>query len=388
MDQNPASELLSTSELLSWYRQHVDSIISVTGMVDITLALTQHGASSGLAGLDELGEELSLFSRLVYDAPRRNAIDNDYPLLEWQGMDPQKVICSYLAHSSPTTVVRDIQRLVIPHLFVLESRAERSGKPDASLRNRLLFDYVVNAPLEMAAAIFEASMPTIPIAQRLISDDEDLARLALASLYGSDSLNEWATMSRIFECLPAWGTTNVADSDEDDADTTIASLGAFVSPTTTKPLCTPSDLLLFFQPLHSSSLTRVLDVLDVHLESGEILSRWNVPAKLRWFLQSRNDEVEQRSWVRRMSRRAGGKSDEPDSIEEYEWLLEDMLKLSATSDGRLRGAFGLISRSEIISIFFSGLLNSGSKCIRRTAFLKLISVFRVQYCETNAPCST
>jgi len=358
---------LSPSALLQWYRDRIDRIISRTGMVDTALALAQHGASSGLSGLDEIGEDLSLLSRLVYDAPRPATEDDGHTLSGWSKMSPPEVIRSYLSHSTPASVVKNIQRLVVPYLFVLESRAERSGSPDASLRNRLLYEYIVTAPLEIAAPIFEASKPILPPVERVIKDDEDLARIALALLYGSDCLDEWAIMSRIFECMPAWDSGYVADAgEEDEADTTIASLGAFVAPSTTQPRVTASDLLLFFQPLHASSLSRALDALDVHLESGEILSRWNVPARLRWFLQSADDGNEQRSWARRMARRAGGSSDEPDSPEEYAWLLEDMIKLSNTGESGLRSAFGLISKDEIISIFLSGLLNSGSECISST----------------------
>ena len=354
---------LSPSTLLQWYRDRVDRIISRTGMVDIALALAQHGASSGLSGLDEIGEDLSLLSRLVYDAPRPLTEDDGHTLSGWSKMSPSETIRSYLSHSTPATIVKNIQRLVIPYLFVLESRAERSGNPDPSLRNKLLHEYIVNAPLEIAAPIFEASKPILPAVERLMKDDEDLARIALALLYGSDCLDEWAIMSRIFECMPAWDSGYVADvGEEDEANTTIASLGAFVTPSTTQPRVTASALLLFFQPLHASSLSRALDALDVHLESGEILSRWNVPARLRWFLQSADDENEQRSWARRMARRAGGSSDEPDSPEEYEWLLEDMIKLSNTGESGLRSAFGLIAKDEVISIFLSGLLNSGSEC--------------------------
>jgi len=354
---------LSSSALLQWYRDQIDRIISRTGMVDTALALAQHGASSGLPGLDEIGEDLSLLSRLVYDAPRPPTEDDDHTLSDWSKMSPPEVIRSYLSHSTPATIIKSIQRLVIPYLFVLESRAERSGNPDPSLRTRLLYDYIVNAPLEIAAPIFEASKPILPAVERLIKDDEDLARIALALLYGSDSMDEWATMNRIFECMPAWDPGYVADAgEEDEADTTIVSLGAFVEPSTTQPCATASDLLLFFQPLHASSLSRTLDVLDVHLESGEILSRWNVPARLRWFLQSVNDENEQRSWAKRMARRAGGSSDEPDSPEEYEWLLEDMIKLSNTGESGLWSAFGLIPKDDVVSIFLSGLLNSGSEC--------------------------
>lgn len=356
---------LPSSALLQWYRDQIDRIISRTGIIDNALVLTQHSASSGLPGLDEIGEDLSLLSRLVYDTPRPLTEDEDHTLSGWSKMSPPEVIRSYLSHSTPVTIVKNIQRLVIPYLFVLESRAERSGNPDPSLRNRLLYEYVVSVPLEVAAPIFEASKPIHPAVERLIKDDEDVARIALALLYGSNSLDEWATMSRIFECMPAWDSAYVTDAgEEDEADTTIASLGAFVTPSTAQPHVTASELLLFFQPLHASSLSRALDVLDVHLESGEILSKWNVPARLRWFLQSANDGNEQRSWARRMARRAGGSSDKPDSPEEYEWLLEDMIKLSNTGESGLRSAFGLIPRDEVISIFLSGLLNSGSECAR------------------------
>jgi hypothetical protein len=359
---------LSSSALLQWYRDQIDRIISRTGIVDTALVLTQHGASSGLSGLDEIGEDLSLLSRLVYDVPRPPTEDDDHTLSGWSKMSPSEVIRSYLSHSTPATIVKNIQRLVIPYLFVLESRAERSGNPDPSLRNRLLYEDIVNAPLEVATPVFEASKPILPPVERLIKDDEDVARVALALLYGSDSLDEWATMSRIFECMPAWDSSYVADAgEEDEADTTIASLGAFVTPSTTQPHVTASDLLLFFQPLHASSLSRALDILDVHLESGEIFSRWNVPARLRWFLQSANDGQEQRSWARRMARRAGGSSDEPDSPEEYEWLLDDIIKLSNTGESGLRSAFGLIPKDEVISIFLSGLLNSGSECTCSTS---------------------
>jgi neuroblastoma-amplified sequence len=355
-------EPLPASALLRWYRDQIDRIISRTGNVDTALVLTQHGASSGLTGLEEIGEDLSLLSRLIYDAPRPQMKDQDYTLSGWSKLSPSEVIRSYLSYSTPATIVENIRRLVVPYLFVLESRAERSGSPDPSLRNRLLYDYIINAPLDVAAPIFEASKPILPAVERLINDDEDLARVALALLYGSGSLNEWATMSRIFECMPAWDSGYVADAgEEDEADTTITSLGAFVAPSTTQPHATASDLLLFFQPLHAPSLSRALDILDVHLESGDILSRWNVPAKLRWFLQSAEDGNEQRSWARRMARRAGGSSDEPDSPEEYEWLLEDMIKLSNTGESGLRSAFGLIPKDEVISIFLSGLLNSGSE---------------------------
>ncbi|KAI0375316.1 Sec39-domain-containing protein [Pilatotrama ljubarskyi] len=354
-------EPLSSSELSSWYLHRIDYVLSSTGMVDAALALVQHAASQGVPGLDEVGEDLSLMARLVYDTPQaEDSAAEDWSPERWRTMDPAEVIRAYLAHSTEERIAHDIQRLVMPYVFVLESRAERAGKPDPTLATRLLYDYILNAPLGIVAAIFEASKPTLPQGQRIIRDDADMARLALACLYGSDSIDEWPTMSRIFECLPAWDTPDEDADEADEADTTIASLGTFVTPSTAQPRATPSDLFIFFKPLPTTSLSRALDVLDVHLESGEILARWSVPAPLRWFLQSNGNVSEQRARANRMARRSNASNDKLETEEDWEWLLEDMLKLCSSGDSGTRSAFCLLSRDDIVRIFFSGLLSTGN----------------------------
>jgi hypothetical protein len=361
-EQSSHAKPLTNSELTTWYKNRVDQLVKLTGMIDNALTTIQYGASQGIPDLDELGEDLNLLSRLIYDSPRPTDIDanwdDDWTLGRWTAANPPDIVRAYLAHSRPETISKDISRLVMPYLFVLESRAERVGHPDPSLPTRLLYDYVLSARLGLAAAVFEASKPTLSTAQRLIRNDEDVVRLALACLYGSDSLDDWPTMSHIFECLPAWDITKDVEGDKNAVDATIVALGQYVRPSTTRPSCTPSDLLLFFNPLPLTSLSCALDVLDVHLESGEILSRWSVPAPLRWFLQSYNDVAEQRSWANRMARRVGLYGS--DAQEDWERLLEDMLRLTGYGDTGLKGAFGLLSSTEVIRIFLSGLLSTGS----------------------------
>lgn len=358
----PTPDPLTAEELSAWYKNRVNDVISSTGMVDVALSLIQHGASQGITALDELGEELSLLSRLVYDVPQAQSITDDWTLSGWYSMDPLTVVRAYLAHSEPSSLARDISHLVMPYLFVLETRSERAGTSDPTLPARILTDYILTTTLENAAAIFDSSKPTLPANQRLIKNDEEMVRVALACLYGSDSLDEWSTMSSIFECLPVWDAAKDEDGNEDAADTTVASLAAFLTPTTNKLQCTARDLLAFFSPLPFTSLSRALDILDVHLESGEILSRWCVPAPLRWFLQSSGDAKEQRSWADRMARRAGGKTEQPNDRDDWEWLLSDMLKLTGNADPGFRGAFCLLRPEEVTSIFLAGLLTTGSEC--------------------------
>jgi len=353
---------MSSQELSAWYQQRARSILTSTGVVDTALLMVQHATSQGVPGLDELGEDLSLLSRLVYDAQAaaKDGPEEDWTLERWKSMDSLAVVRAMLAVSTPESLIADIRKSVLPYLFVLESRAERAGNSSPGISLQLLSDFILGAPLEMVARIFEESKPTLPPGQRLISDDETMARLALARLYGSDSLGEWHVMSQIFECLPAWNEAS-GDDDGDEVETTIASLGSFVTPTTARPKCTPSDLFLFFRPLPLPSLSHALDILDVHLESGEILSRWDAPAPLRWFLQSTNDRSSQRARAVRIARQVGA-THALRSQDDWEWLLEDMLKLSRTNDNGLRSAFGLLSQADILSIFLSGLLSTGRKC--------------------------
>ena len=277
----------------------------------------------------------------------------------WSALEPQEIVGLYLERSTPETIVSDIRRLVKPYLFVLESRCERAGKADPGLSKRLLHDYILSAPLSLVAPIFDSSKPTMVAAQRLITDDEDLARLALACLYGSDSTADWASMSRIFECLPAWNFQTTED--EDEADTTISSLGAFLVPTTAHPHTAPKDLIAFFKPLPARSLSRALDILDVHLESGEILSRWGVPVPLRWFLRSTHDVAQQRAWAARMARQADAPKGDLESEDIWLSLLEDMLKLSKPEEEDTNSAFGALTGDEIRKIFFKGILSTGSE---------------------------
>lgn len=357
----PVLDPLTPIKLSTWYKNRVDVILSSTGMINVALTLVQHGASQGVPSLDGLGEDLSLMSRLVYDAPQGKELQEDWTIARWHSMEPMAVVEAYLAYSTKEALVQDIWRLVMPYLYVIEARAERAGNPDPLLHTRIIHDYILTTSLDNVAAIFEASKPTLPVAQRLIKNDEDMSRLALACLYGNPSLDKWATMSGIFECLPVWEFSKDDNSYAAFAEVTLASLAAFVTPSTDKPMTSPKDVLKFFEPLPFTVLSQALDILDIHLESGEIMSKWHVPAPLRWFLQSSTDVNEQRTWANKMARRGKGKEGRLNGMEDRERLLKDMLKLTGSGDTNARGAFCLLTSEEVRKIFLDSLLSSGGE---------------------------
>ena len=350
--------LLTAEQLRAWFTTRVQDIDSQSGLMDNALALLQHGASQGIPHLDELGEDLILLDRLIYDAPQPPdpSRQPEWTLSRWRATEPPQIIQAYLAYSTYESIASDILRLVLPYLSVLEAQAERAKKADLELSNRLLYQYILQTPLELAVAIFENSKADIQRSYRIIRSDEDMARVSMAYLYGLTETTEWPFMSRIFECQPDWGD----DRDDDKkAYATLTSLATFVAPSASRPRATSEELLVFFKPLPASALSRLLDVLDVHLESGEILAKWNIVVSLQWLLLSRENEVQQRAFAIRMSRRPAS---EGMAMDEAQWrsLFDDMIKLTSSREG-IKSAFGLLGHGEIAKIFFSGLLSTGSE---------------------------
>ena len=355
--------LLSADGLSKWFASRVDSLDSI-GALDLQLAWVQHGASLGIPKLDALGEDLSLLSRLIYDANLSPAQHEKWTLASWKKATEGEIVSAYLANSTPSTIVSDVRRLVLPYLYVLESRAEREGLADTHLVERLLHDAVLSLPLHKALPVFEASKATIPMTERLLRNDQNVARLALACLYGSDEREVWSTMSGIFECLPVWDVSGGdLESDKEATATTLDSIATFVRPhsSSDKP---PSaqDLFIFFAPLPFASLSRALDILDVHLESGEILARWNTAVQLRFLLQSARNKQDQTQLAEKMIRRQAGMKD----LAKWTKLWEDMCRLNGGDDALLRGAFGTLSIEEMMRVYLSGILGSGSEFSRST----------------------
>jgi hypothetical protein len=333
------------AELSKRFRARIEAVEAETGMVELALALVQHGAARGITGLEALGEELSLLSSLVYDRPPAmpTAGDDDWTLQRWRTASPDQLVSAYLAHSSADTIVDDVQRLVRPLLFVLESRNERAGHPDPALPTRLLYHYILSAPLPLVRSLVSASKPTLPASRRVIKDDADLARLALACLYGSSDVEAWLDMSAIFECLPAF--TGITEAEQVDASAFTSHLASSASAPD------PATLFAALANCSPSALTSLLDGLDIHLDSGETLAKWGAPQPLRWLVSAAENESEQRRWLLRLVRRGGAQAENED---DWVVLMEDACRLATPG-----AAFATLNREEVLKLFFEALLSSG-----------------------------
>ncbi|KEI37749.1 uncharacterized protein L969DRAFT_96267 [Mixia osmundae IAM 14324] len=369
-----ARALPSAEALSEWYRRRAERIDSTYGLTDIALSLVQHGASQGVAELDALGEELSLLSKLVYDRPpvsrTARATEAPWTLLTWRAASDEQILRTYLARSTPETIAVDIRRLALPFLYVLESRYERQGKADSQLPQRMLRDYILSVSesrLDLFAAVVQASKPTLPDAQRIIKSDDALARLALAALYANKSLESWDTMSKVFECMPAF--EDATDPNATGPNAVFYALQAVNEAISTKQGPAQS-LYNQLAAVNRTELSRALDHLDVHLLSAEIFAKWSVPTNLAWFLNTQDNKAAQQAYATKMARQAAGPIEEGgaqfDSEDEWVGLMDDMVQLTRPGESGASGPFHLLTKDEILRTFFSGLLAAGKFTLARS----------------------
>ncbi|CAG8683795.1 5012_t:CDS:2, partial [Racocetra fulgida] len=117
----------------------------------------------------------------------------------------------------------------------------------------------------------------------------------------------------------------------------------------------PHDFLPIFKAKNKNQLQKIIHSLGIHLNAAKILSRYNNPIPLRWFLQSAKNYTMQKQLCIQLSRRTNDFEVDGEHFEnESEWiqLLEDMKILQG--DGR--GVLGEISIEGIYENFISGLL--------------------------------
>lgn len=326
--------LPSDENMSNWYITRAIKMDTVGRQLDNALSLIQHGAARGVLGLDKIGEDLILLLRMA-------EYNHTVGLLDFQEMSYEDSVRAYLAGSTPQDFPIRIKNALLPYLYVLESRNERqTGVTDNDFHERLLVNILFRAEMDMVLSLIEASRPDLSTSERVIKDDKLLVAISLTLLYTTARSDIIDTIQRVFECMPAWeGGMNCRLRDFVD----LSKEGGL-------------EVVQRLKRLDIPQLGSLLDHLDIHIESIEILARWSINLSLSKLELSDYDQ--QLTWARMLTRRSVGTLGENiESGSEWEALLDDMVKLSSSDDGR---ALGLLEQDLVIRTFFSGLLNSAS----------------------------
>ncbi|CAG8573263.1 9230_t:CDS:2 [Cetraspora pellucida] len=356
----------SASYITQWYIDRAHKIDNSSGQVDKALSLIRYGIKKNVKNLETLEEDLHMLSQLVYECYPSSNDKIIMTLNEFEALTEEEIIQTFLRQTDETRIVNDVRLYIIPFLKLLPERrarkAELLDKIDKYLHPMdLLYKYILDlssSHLDWCCLFFEASKPTIS-EERVITSDEDLAKVALSCLYGNASTNDLNIQTRIFECLPT------LDSDSSETNATHSDSGIDISSLQTY---TSHDFLPIFKTKNEKQLQKIIHSLEIHLNAAKILSHYNNTIPLRWFLQSAKNYAMQKQLCIQLSRRTNDSEVDGEHFEnENEWiqLLEDMKILQG--DGR--GVLGEISIEGIYENFISGLLSCGRFRLAREILL-------------------
>ncbi|CEP07230.1 hypothetical protein [Parasitella parasitica] len=337
----------SAAVIAEWYmdRAHAADCI---GLSSNALEISRYAQVMGITGIERQISEYEWLCKYVYAADRAAQQEESYVDLErFKQMSSYEILEGLLSHTNVSVIVDDMLRLALPWIEFAKKRnvtGKVSRKEEFLLYRWLLGPGVVDNHLDWCCAVFENSKPTIELSDRIIKDDLDLSRLVLAIVYSGNGSMEH--LVRLFECLPIFD--EIDENSKDPVDM------ADIVPKATSPMAIFTEL----QSVGAFGLTQMMDKLQNHLSSSEVLHRYNTNVPLKWYLEQQSVDSQRQLCIRMSSQAAGGvESGGPKFDRDDDWreLLDDMVRLNG--DGQ--GIFGKLDNAEILEIFFSSLLRCG-----------------------------
>lgn len=345
------TEYPTCSEVIAdWYMDRARAADKI-GLSSNALEISRYAQVMGVTGIESKVSEYEWLCKYVY-ASQPSSISTDreesyVDLDKFQQMSNYEILEGLLANTNTSTIVDDMLRLALPWIEVAEKRANaKEDKKEFLLYRWILDPAVTGCHLDWCCTVFEMSKPTIPVEDRIIKDDLDLSRLVLAIVYSSDGSMEY--LVRLFECLPIF-------ADVDETVNESVSMADFI-PKANAPLA----LFLELRSIGPFGLTQMMDTLQHHLGSAEVLNRYHASVPLRWYLEDQSIDSQRGLCIRMASQAAGGVESggvQFDRDDDWRELLDDMIRLR--DDGQ--GIFGKLDSAEILEIFFSTLLRCGRK---------------------------
>ncbi|KAI8330855.1 secretory pathway protein Sec39-domain-containing protein [Chlamydoabsidia padenii] len=351
----------SADVIAQWYMNRARTMDSL-GLASHALGLLRYAKAMGVPDMDNYVERYDWLCKFIYaSSTQDNSVVMDLDAFEQ--LSAYDVLEGLLLHTKTETVIQDMRRLAVPWLDrcakkqqtqqTNDNETEIDDDDDDERPAFLLYRWLLGISFDHLArycAVFEASKPTLPMEDRIIKDDCDLTRLVLATVYSSDGSMEY--LVRMFECLPI--------SLYDDNEESISISNENVDMAALLPLAaTPLGLFTALQSIDRAGLTKMMDTLQSHLMSAEVLVRYHASVPLRWYLQQDQPvNVQRQLCIRMASQAAGGVETggaQFDRDDDWRELLDDMLRLH--DDGK--GIFGKLDTTEIMEIFYSSLLRCG-----------------------------
>ncbi|KAG2183026.1 hypothetical protein INT44_006007 [Umbelopsis vinacea] len=358
-----------------WYIERARRIDEFTGLTSNALKFIQYASMMHVPNLQELENNLEFLCKLLYGTGitrETEAILSDLDLKKFEVMDPYEVLELSLEGTSVSRIVLDLKTFALPWLQLVDNR--KSGmvdeEGDVQMQEQdeseesgqaMLYRWtlsVAESHLDWCCVTLESSKPTMQEEDRIIKEDLALSRIALAILYTNDDGSQVDLMARIFECLPLFDLDSIESDTEENIDLHALS-----------ETLTAHGFFAALQQLKERELSTLMDGLQVHLSSAEILWRYELNVPLRWYLRSADNYDMQKQLCLRLATQVVSNAERKGSkyMSDDDWtgLLVDIMDLYNNGTGVL----GAMSQEEIFEIYWKALLRCGKFKLAKDSLL-------------------
>ncbi|KAL7003648.1 hypothetical protein U1Q18_004797 [Sarracenia purpurea var. burkii] len=318
----------STSELSLWYKSRARDIDSLSGQLDNCLSLVDFACRKGVYELQQFHEDISYLHLLIYSDSSGDELNFSMSLVAWEQLSDYEKFKMMLKGVEEENVIERLCQKAIPfmqnrfHITTLVSedavRDEQSlaDKKADSFLVRWLKEIASENKLDICLKVIEEGCRDLQ-SNCIFRDKVEVVDCALQCIYLCTTTDRWSTMASILSKLP-----ELRDS----------------------------------QPCVEGFKKR-LKAAEGHIEAGRLLSFYQVPKCINFFLEAHSDGrgVKQilRLILSKFVRRQPGRSDN-----DWANMWRDLQSLQ-------ENAFLFLDQEYMLMEFCRGLLKAGKFSLAR-----------------------
>ncbi|XP_057462570.1 MAG2-interacting protein 2-like isoform X2 [Actinidia eriantha] len=318
----------STAELSIWYKSRARDMDSLSGQLDNCLALVDFACRKGIYELQQFYEDISYLHQLIYSDGNGYEVNFTMSLVAWEQLSDFEKFKMMLKEVREESVVERLRKMAIPFMqnkfhfmtsisedTVLDEHSTADWKADSFLV-RWLKEIASENKLDICLKVIDEGCKDFQ-SNSIFRDNAETVDCSLQCIYMCNNTDKWSTMVSILSKLP-----EVRDSEACGED-----------------------------------LKKRLKVAEGHIEAGRLLSFYQVPKPISFFLEAHSDGKGVKQILRlilsKFVRRQPGRSD------------NDWANMWRDLQGLQEKVFPFLDQEYMLMEFCRGLLKAGNFSLAR-----------------------
>ncbi|KAI3756951.1 hypothetical protein L6452_04483 [Arctium lappa] len=310
----------STDELSIWYKHRARDMDTLSGQLDNCLSLVDFACRKGIKELQQFHELISYLHQLIYSAEDDHDMNFSMSLTTWEQLSDYEKFKLMLKGFNEENVIKRLRDRAVPFMqkkfgiVALPHRDEVADEPVDSFLVKWMKEVAMENKIEVCLIVIEEGCKEFE-GSNFFRNEAEAVDGALQCLYLFTTTDKWSTMASILSKLPH---------------------------------------------LHGSEvegLKKRLKLAEGHVEAGRLLTMYQVPKPIAFFLEAQSDSKSVKQILRlilsKFIRRQPGRTDN-----DWANMWRDFQSLQEK-------AFPFVDLEYMLMEFCRGLLKAGKFSLAR-----------------------